>query len=572
MEAKNVEAICSSQHAHSRCGSSISSFLPTSARCIMISELRWKIFEQIAPPDMPVVRLLELGKVIKDFELKSMRKALLAPALTCKSFAGPALDLLWRHLGGVEPLIRCLPQSLWKKDGEKLEFQRTMNLDDWSIFCKYNHRVRSLLNQCYEYSTDTICSTEIWRALNHPPFSLPLLPNLTSLTWTKTSDETFHYIQLFVTPKLTMLNINISAMRNLFTFGPAEQSILSSIAKSCPSISHLDLDFVRYGNGPTELVGNTSTLLQSWSQLISSRTGTVSEAAISYLSNLPSLRILKFTLPSTVISVDTQKSLQRPAFCALQELDISCENMDLLDAFLKQLAITPKVLSFTITHEVNSAQALPALISHNSLQRVQLSITDRPAIHNLSIESGAFRPLFAFRDLRKFNFMMDSRCVVRMDDADLVEMAKAWPLLEELVIPGYSQAGHQVTPHAFVSLLWHCPRLVSVAAPVDWTTIDNGDIPRDIPYQGFSHNAVSELVFPGSKIDNPLPIAAFISAIAPNVTSIEGDNETEWPTVDRIIGGMRMMLNRSMRSSYNHRASDVHGPASGRGPARAEPD
>ncbi|KAG2069537.1 hypothetical protein BDR04DRAFT_1101411 [Suillus decipiens] len=578
METKNVEAIRSSQHAHSRCGSGISSFLPTSTRCIMIAELRWKIFEQIAPPDMPVGRLLELSTWRMEFELTSMRKDLLSLALTCKSFAGPALDLLWRHLGGVEPLIWCLPQSLWKKDGKKLEFQRTMTLDDWSIFCKYNHRVRSLLNKCYkDYSTDTICSTEIWRALNHPPFSLPLLSNLTSLTWTETSNETFHYIRLFVAPKLTMLNISVSSS---FTFSPTEQSILSSIAKSCPSISHLDLDFVRYGDESTELVENTTTLLQSWSQLISSRTRTVSEAAITYLSNSPSLRVLKFTLPSTVISVDTQKLLRRPAFGALQELDIECKNMDLLDAFLKQLAISPKVLSFTITHGVNSAQTLPALISRlcnlcadNSLQRVQLSITDWPAIHNTSIESGAFRPLFAFRDLRKFNFMMDSRCVVRMDDADLVEMAKAWPLLEELLIPGYSQAGHQVTPHAFVSLLWHCPRLVSVAVPVDWITIDYSGIPRDIPYQGFSHNAVSELVFRGSKIDNPLRIAAFISAIAPNVTSIEEDEfdgdsrDSGWSIVNSIIRdipmvrkqGMKMMLNGLMRRSYNHRAAQQGG-------------
>ncbi|KAG2069548.1 hypothetical protein BDR04DRAFT_1156577 [Suillus decipiens] len=504
-----------------------------------------------------------------DDEFGFMRESLLALALTCKSFAGPALDLLWRHLGGLDPLIKCLPQSLWEQDGKKLEFQRTMTLDDWSIFCKYNHRVRSLFNQCHkEYSKDTICSTDIWRALNHPPFSLPLLPNLTSLTWTETSDETFHYIQLFVTPKLTMLNISVSYYS--LTFSPAEQSILSSIAKSCPSISYLDLDFGQDRDESTELVENTATLLQSWSQLISSKTGTVSEAAITYLSNLPSLRVLKFTLPSTVISVDTQKLLGRPAFCALQELDISCKNMEFLDAFLKQLAITPKVLSFTITHGVGSARALPALISRlcnlcadNLLQQVQLSITDRPANINTSIEAASFQPLFAFRDLRKFNFTMYGHCVTRMDDAALLEMAKAWPLLEDLAIPGYPGLGHQVSPHAFVSLLSHCPRLVSVAIPIDWTTIDYGDIPRDIPYHGFSHNAVSKLVFRyRSELDNPISVAAFISAIAPNVTSIKGHES--WMMVENMLAaipiireqGMRMMLNRPMGGLYNsHRAA-----------------
>ncbi|KAG2356081.1 hypothetical protein BDR07DRAFT_476254 [Suillus spraguei] len=430
------------------------------------------------------------------------------------------------------------------------------------FFCKYNHRVRSLLNQCRNtmgYWT-YIIDTDTWNALNYPPFSVPLLPNLTSLTWTEASNKTFHYIRLLVTPKLTTLNISASYS---FTFSPAEHSILSSIAKSCPSISHLDLHFSRYGNESTEFVENTATLLQSWSQLISLRTGTVSEAAITYLSNLPSLRVLKITLPSTLISVDTQELLRRPAFCALQELDITCKNMDFLDAFLKQLAITAKVLSFTITDGVDSTRALPALISRlcnlcadNSLQQVQLSITDQHARGISSIEAATFQPLFTFRDLRKFNFTTYN-CyyyVVRMDDADLVEMAKAWPLLEDLAIPGCPKTDHEVTPHAFVSLLSHCPRLVSVAVPVDWTTIDYDDIPRDIPYQGFSHSTVSELVFQASVVDNPLRIAAFISAIAPNVTSIEGDDGSGWSIVDRIIGdvpmireqGMKMMLNRSM--------------------------
>ncbi|KAG0702022.1 hypothetical protein DFH29DRAFT_805472 [Suillus ampliporus] len=99
-------------------------------------------------------------------------------------------------------------------------------------------------------------------------------------------------------------------------------------------------------------------------------------------------------------------------------------------------------------------------------------------------------------------------------------MAKAWPLLEELYITRYAHSSYQVTPDAFVSLLHHCPCLVSLAITVDWHTIDHQDIPRDIPHHGFSHKALSELFFGGSVVDHPIWIAAFISAIAPNVKSI----------------------------------------------------
>ena len=70
---------------------------PSSAsdRTMSISELRWKIFQ-----------LIDLGPL--------RNKTLLALALTCESFTGPALDLLWRELDGFDPLIRCLPPTLWK--------------------------------------------------------------------------------------------------------------------------------------------------------------------------------------------------------------------------------------------------------------------------------------------------------------------------------------------------------------------------------------------------------------------------------------------------------------------------
>jgi len=66
-----------------------------SARTMGVSELRWKIFQMV-----------DLGP--------SRNKTLLALALTCESFTEPALDLLWRELDGLDPLIRCLPPTLWK--------------------------------------------------------------------------------------------------------------------------------------------------------------------------------------------------------------------------------------------------------------------------------------------------------------------------------------------------------------------------------------------------------------------------------------------------------------------------
>jgi hypothetical protein len=268
---------------------------------------------------------------------------------------------------------------------------------------------------------------------------------------------------------------------------------------------------------------------------------------------------LKFTLPSTLISAETQKLLQRPVFCALQEMDVSCKNMVFLDTLLEKLTITPKV--FTITLDVDSAQALPGLISrlsnacaHDLLQQVRFTVTGLPAFLEVSIKAAAFQPLFAFRNLRKLDFQPDSYCTVQMDDASLLQMAKAWPYLEELYI-SKSRSRYRVTLHAFVSLLWHCPHLRSVAVPVDWSTIDVCTIPPEIPYQGFSQKALSNLFTGGSNIKCPTSIAAFISAIAPSVRSIKGTGDSSWRTVQDLLEtlpmvreqGRRMMLNESKR-------------------------
>ncbi|KIK46185.1 hypothetical protein CY34DRAFT_800697 [Suillus luteus UH-Slu-Lm8-n1] len=560
------------------------SAVSASIRCMMISELRWKIFDL-------------LTSVATPFRHAFKGKTFIALALTCKAFSETALDLLWRDLHGFQPLIKCLPESLWKQDGRKLEFQRTMTLDDWSIFCKYNYRVRTLVHQCHEsYDRQSVCSIDIWRALSCPPCSLPLLPNLTSLTWTEASDVTLQYIRLFATPRLTSLKISprahgyspfsINGTSEQFTFGPSEQLTFSSIAQSCPFVSHFDFDPERFHSMAS--VGETSTVLQVWSHLTSVRTGTISEAAILHLSDLPSLRVLKCGLPSTSISPDAQKLLQRHVFCALQELDVTCKSLVTLEAFLEQLTITPKTLSFTITQAVDSAQGLPGLTSrlsnvctHSSLQEVRLCIRvgDQYTSPNVSIEAAAFQPLFAFNNLRKLDFEADDYCIVRMNDAALMQMAKAWPRLEELYISRYRRSSFPVTPNAFVSLLWHCPRLHSVAVLVDWSTIDVHAIPPDIPYQGFSQKALSRLYINGWRIENPTSIAAFISAVAPNVRTIGGwdsdihedDDEIHDPSAWTIVRdlittlpmvreqGRRMMMKRLVRGSYNHLATVQRG-------------
>jgi len=158
-----------------------------------------------------------------------------------------------------------------------------------------------------------------------------------------------------------------------------------------------------------------------------------------YLSNLLTLHLELYPIP---IAGDTEKLLQRPVFCALHLLNVKCETLDLLDAFFKTLSIAPKILSFSIANVMDCARALLVSISRvsnayasgvlNHLQ-IEVNVLYLDAV-NTSIDAETFQYICTFYNLRKLDFQSERD--VQLDDTTLLQMAKAWLLLEELVIYG----------------------------------------------------------------------------------------------------------------------------------------
>ncbi|KAG1752899.1 hypothetical protein EDB19DRAFT_1627623 [Suillus lakei] len=58
----------------------------------------------------PALRNLEVIHTISSY---TERGTLPALAATCRAFEHPALNVLWRDLDSVEPLIRCVPGDLF---------------------------------------------------------------------------------------------------------------------------------------------------------------------------------------------------------------------------------------------------------------------------------------------------------------------------------------------------------------------------------------------------------------------------------------------------------------------------
>jgi len=59
-----------------------------------------------------ILRLLACELVASGAEV-----AVVALARCCKSFEDPMLDALWETQDRLAPLLKCLPQGVWKEDG-----------------------------------------------------------------------------------------------------------------------------------------------------------------------------------------------------------------------------------------------------------------------------------------------------------------------------------------------------------------------------------------------------------------------------------------------------------------------
>ncbi|KAH6901863.1 hypothetical protein BKA70DRAFT_1307654 [Coprinopsis sp. MPI-PUGE-AT-0042] len=70
------------------------------------------------------------------------RPRLLRLALTCNAFREPALDILWRNLDNLAPLLRLLPLSRFSDDGQFFLLEPTLSERCQNRVNYYRHRIR----------------------------------------------------------------------------------------------------------------------------------------------------------------------------------------------------------------------------------------------------------------------------------------------------------------------------------------------------------------------------------------------------------------------------------------------
>ncbi|KAF9236632.1 hypothetical protein BU15DRAFT_76731 [Melanogaster broomeanus] len=528
--------------------------------CLLIEEIQRTIFSLLIIEDD------------KQKDREEVNKTLAHLARTCRAFHTSALDVLWDDLESLERLLHCLPDDLFEyhilplpvtpfqfgdtSGCREMRLARPMGPSDWSILKKYTYRIRSAtFNPCIIYDAEplpivaTLIDSTIYQALCLPPTFSRLFPNLRRLDF-PAEDTHLSLLQVLLSPSLRALSLQA---KDWLT--PSALSMLSSVGSLCPNLKIFDM---RPGRSPADLLAPGSHVIHSISRFIlrlevleELECLMITEDAFKHLAQVGTFRRLDLALPFPTHLI--------PYFSQFNNLRYICLCLDNIRAardLIKLLRAPLEVLELTFEGQDSSPELLKNMFQDTlatsdhtatSLTRYQLSEMVDESEDNPLLVIDDFRPLLQLRNLAFLT--IDVQCTIDLDDAGIVEMARAWPMLEFLHL---NYAGWTtptgITPVGLIGLLTHCPKLSDLGIAVDFTTL-----PEPLPAHPLN-TRIKVLEAGTSPIDEPFAVAEFLARILPNVIKVVGFVLQAGDTADATTYHERWVCVSSILSSGGERS------------------
>ncbi|KAJ7476430.1 hypothetical protein FB451DRAFT_1557344 [Mycena latifolia] len=457
------------------------------------------------------------------------KSALASIARTCKAFTEPALDLLWRELTALLPLLKLLP-AMMEASGVYM-LLRPLHAADFARFDYYGARVRSVKITNPENS-GLDSSIFVRLAREHTGAILPHLESVhissranvdsalmllcspsVRLVHFETDPECGRVVQsapflafLAVAAQFTPLTVDTLALEGLFI-----PQILGTIA-SFRTLQRLDL------RGVSSWISHHEPFIHCLN-------------AISAAAHLTAL-VLR-DIPEHSLDLDDLTSAQWE-FPMLKELDIVA-TFGLIDHFVSQLQ-TPSMhemsLSFTdgpqfhwgISHQLDEWTRLFNNICcrwNSSLERIRLELAD----FQVDIQS-VFQEFCSIPNLREFTVLDDPSLGIL--DQDLIDLPISWPNIEILRI---QSRGSRSPLQVLAGLADNCPSLVHLEITLD---ID-ADTPTETPrpkMHGLQSITISNT---GGRLSTrkSLEVAKFLDTLFPHLASVGGGGD--WDDVHDLV-------------------------------------
>ncbi|KAG9031055.1 hypothetical protein FRB95_003220 [Tulasnella sp. JGI-2019a] len=157
---------------------------------------------------------LKIPEILKEVMLLSKRPEHAMSARECRTWSAIAIDVLWRDLNSVFPLLELIA-PLEQGPENRLVFPNFIKPVEWERFHSYVRRVRSFAYNDTETHltrngyTGIISKTIFGDVYLINPTSGPLLPNASEVTWTANEATTAHLLLPFISSHTEGLSIEL---------------------------------------------------------------------------------------------------------------------------------------------------------------------------------------------------------------------------------------------------------------------------------------------------------------------------------------------------------------------------
>lgn len=459
-------------------------------------------------------------------------RSLPALASTCRIFERPALDVLWRNLQSVEPLVKCLPSDLFGiEPGRMLGLSsdlfgneqgcmvlvKPLDTRTWGILCKYTSRVHSITQSNRSAVIEPLGSL----MLSCPSAPASLFPNLRRLKWhTDGTHCAAEFLRMAFVPTLLSLEIQIPAV------SPKFLSVLSSLGVLCPQLQMLDM---RFPSATHDSLRKTSPFVaQAISQLHCLKVLFVWDLGDQGNKHLMQLQTLqKLWLDLKTSAAWERQSLSRfPGFHDLYSLVLFIDNLEHASNFLSSLQVIDSGnigIRLTGGPSASSSTTLSQFFTilgetcdHDNL--ISFSLLQSTKV---STNPDIFKPLHACHNLTRL--LVEHSWNISMADEELCQLVRGWPKLQVLNISRFVAINETTIPtfHGLISLLRLCPALTSLTLVIDTTELDGIDLKT--PGSGIFNNHLEKLVLTNSPMTSPLKVALILSGLFPNLLKVDLD-------------------------------------------------
>ncbi|EIW78121.1 hypothetical protein CONPUDRAFT_156131 [Coniophora puteana RWD-64-598 SS2] len=407
-----------------------------------------------------------LSEICSHLSLQGEDSSLVSFARTCQALHGPALNQLWSCLTDFTPLVKCLPEDVWRETahGSKkvLSIKRSLRVADWERFRVYSTRVHHLCHSQNNLPSITQVPSSVFVALSSPTLAGPLFPNLRCLHWDDGSEDAFRFLNVAIGEKIHHVDIVLPhpiKARQLYESNTPANRFLPTLVH-CAGIKCLDIKFT---SSVPEVIQRAycdavSDVVLQMNHLVSLTCGYLTHDALVHLGSLASLRSLSFTLSPGQPLADLTM-LRDGLFQNLDTITVqSFSNLEESSAFLNVLAKRPKELLFTapkIGHSElvgligkltaggeadnpNEAADIPEcttlVFAADDAQDEEDELIPPHFYEDSFLKLSDLIPLFKFRSLQ--NLAIEGSMPVSLTDSEVADLASAWPNIITLNIGG----------------------------------------------------------------------------------------------------------------------------------------